>query len=102
MRSAAGLNVSIVPASPIVTMPSTTFWTIEAIHSLSRRSVRSRVTFTKPRSSPSSPRMAVMSTLAQKRVRSLRRRQPSSSYVPVREAMSSSRSGLRARSSSSG
>ena len=67
-----------------------------------RRSVRSRVTFPKPRSLPDSSLSAVMTTFAQKRVPSLRRRQPSSSYRPSRLATSSSQSGLRLLASSGG
>ena len=46
------------------------------------RSVKSRVTFAKPVSSPVSSRIAVRMTLAQKREPSLRTRQPSSSTRP--------------------
>ena len=48
------------------------------------RSVRSRVTLAKPRSLPSASSTAVMTTLAQNRVPSLRTRQPSSSNRPSR------------------
>src|SRR5437868_207689 len=63
--------------------------------SWARRSVRSRVILENPRSSPSGVKSAVMTTLAQKRVPSLRTRQPSSSKRPTRFASSSSRSGQR-------
>ena len=58
--------------------------------SMRRRAVRSRVTLAKPRRVPVRSRMAVMTTLAQKRVPSLRTRQPSSSNRPSRRAVASS------------
>jgi hypothetical protein len=65
------------------------------------RSVRSRVTFAKPSSSPSSSRTAVMSTSAQNSVPSLRTRQPCSAKLPSRAARRSSSPGWsRARSGS--
>ena len=54
--------------------------------SAARRSERSRVTLAKPTSAPSPSRSAVMTTLAQKRVPSLRMRHPSSSKRPSRAA----------------
>ena len=61
----------------------------------SRRSVRSRVTLAKPTSTPRASRSAVMTTLAQNSVPSLRTRQPSSSKRPSRAATSSSYAGCR-------
>ena len=51
--------------------------------SAARRSVRSRVILAKPRSVAWAFRIALMTTLAQNRVPSLRTRQPSASYLPV-------------------
>ena len=59
----------------------------------SLRSLRSRVILEKPRSFPSSPRSAVITTLAQKREPPLRTRQPSSSKRPSRVASRSSSAG---------
>ena len=58
------------------------------------RWVRSWVTLAKPRSRPSASRSAVTTTLAQKRVPSLRTRQPSSSARPCSRAIASSAHGL--------
>ena len=60
----------------------------------------SRVTLVKPTSLPSGVRTAVITTLAQNWLPSLRTRIPSSSKLPVAVAISSSRSGLRAAISS--
>ena len=67
----------------------------------SRRSVTSRVILAKPISVPSSSRIASMTTLAQKRVPSLRTRQPSASNLPSRAAVSRARAGMPAARSSS-
>ena len=65
-----------------------------------RRSVMSRVILTKPTSSPSAPRIASRTASAQKRVPSLRMRQPSSSKRPVSRAVASASAGLPAALSS--
>src|SRR5258705_177129 len=63
--------------------------------SCSRFSVRSRVILENPRCTPSRSYRGVSTTLAQKRLLSLRKRQPSSSKRPRRSASSSARGGLQ-------
>ena len=65
-------------------------------------SVRSRITFEYPRSTPASSRTAPVTTWAQNRLPSLRTRQPSTSIRPSYAAAASSRSQIPARASSSG
>jgi len=89
-----------------MTMPSAVRSNIAAsIASFSRsrcRAVMSRVTLAKPRSSPRGPRSAVTTTSAQKRLPSLRSRQPSCSARLSRSARCSMRSGVPAARSSGG
>ena len=66
------------------------------------RSVTSRVTLPKPIRVPSSSRTAVITTLAQNRLPSLRMRQPSSSNRPSDAACDSSISSLPESTSSGG
>lgn len=70
--------------------------------SLALRSVKSRVTFAKPRSSPSPSRSAVTTTFAQKRVPSFLTLQDSCSVRPSAAARASSAAGLPAATSSGG
>ena len=69
---------------------------------LSWRAVMSRVTLAKPRSSPEGPRSAVIVTSAQKRVPSLRSRQPSPWCRPSRSARASAAAGSPASRCGSG
>jgi len=67
-----------------------------------RRSVRSRVTLANPLWRPARSYTAVMTTLAQKRLPSLRTRQPSSSKRPSRSALRSSSAGQPRAATSGG
>ena len=66
-----------------------------------RRSVMSRVTLAKPTCTPSPSRIGSMTTLAQNRVPSRRRRQPSASNLPAASAVASARAGTPCARSSS-